>query len=105
MFGFLKSKGKRLVGIDFGASALKVVSGKMQGSKFSIEALGVEALPDELIDDRGVQNAQQVLEALIHTIDVAQQTDPKKAFGTAVHGNGIYTKRIVLPKMKKAEIT
>lgn len=104
MLSFFGSRGKRLVGVDFGASALKIVSGKMQGSKFSIDGFSVEELSDRVIDDRGIQDPQSVLNAVTQALNVASNIGEKAAFASAVHGSGVYTKRIILPKMKKSEI-
>ena len=104
MFGFLKSRGKRLVGIDFGASALKIMSGSLQGSKFSVDALSIVGLSGRAIDDRGIQDANKVLNVLLQALEASPKFSAKSSYATGVHGNGVYTKRITLPKIPKKEI-
>ncbi|NCN40169.1 type IV pilus assembly protein PilM [bacterium] len=104
MFGFLSSGGKRLIGIDFGASALKIVSGRLQGSKFAVDALSVLGLSGHAIDDRGIQDANKVLNTLLQALESSPKFSSKSAYATAVHGSGVYTKRITLPKIPKKEI-
>ncbi len=104
MFGFLSSGGKRLIGIDFGASALKVVSGRMQGSKFAVDAMSAIALSGRAIDDRGIQDANIVLNTLLQALETSNKFTAKAAYGAAIHGSGVYTKRITLPKIPKKEI-
>jgi len=97
------SSSKRLIGLDLGASALKVVSGKLNGNKFSLDALTVVPLPARVIDDRGIQDANTVLNAVMQALEMSDKYK-KASFGTAVHGPGVFTKRIVLPRIPKKEI-
>jgi type IV pilus assembly protein PilM len=97
------SKGKRLVGLDFGASALKIVSGKLSGGKFLMEHLTVIPLPPRAIDDRGIQDSPVVLNALLKGLEMSA-TYKKSSFAAAVHGPGVFTKRITLPRIPKKEI-
>jgi type IV pilus assembly protein PilM len=104
MFGSLfGSGGKRLVGLDFGASGLKIVSGKLNGGKFLIDALTVIPLSARAIDDRGIQDSEKVLVALKQGLEMSSSYK-KAAFGSAVHGPGVFTKRITLPRIPKKEI-
>jgi|GEM_PF-906546 len=100
LFGF---SGKHLVGLDFGASALKIVSGKLVGGKFLLENLTVIPLPPRAIDDRGIQDAGTVLGALGQGLEMSRAYK-KSAFASAVHGPGVFTKRITLPRIPKKEI-
>jgi type IV pilus assembly protein PilM len=97
------SSAKRLIGLDLGASALKIVSGKLNGSKFVLDALSVVPLPPRAIDDRGIQDANTVLNALMQALEMSDKYK-KASFATAVHGPGVFTKRIILPRIPKKEI-
>lgn len=97
------STSKRLIGLDLGASALKIVSGRLSGSKFSLDALTVVPLPARVIDDRGIQNANTVLSALTQALEMSK-IYKKSSFAAAVHGPGVFTKRIILPRIPKKEI-
>ena len=97
------SRGKRLVGLDFGASALKIVSGKLSGGKFLLENLTVVPLPPRAIDDRGIQDSAIVLKALMQGLEMSTSYK-KSSFASAVHGPGVFTKRITLPRIPKKEI-
>ncbi|MEO5667279.1 MAG: pilus assembly protein PilM [Bdellovibrionota bacterium] len=104
MLGSLFGSGaKRLVGLDFGASALKIVSGKLVGGKFLLENLTVIPLPPRAIDDRGIQDARAVLSALTQGLEMSASYK-KSSFAAAVHGPGVFTKRITLPRIPKKEI-
>jgi type IV pilus assembly protein PilM len=99
MFG----KSAKLIGLDLGASALKIVFGKLNGAKFHLEALTVVPLPVRAIDDRGVQDVNVVLNALMQALEM-NPAFRKNAYAAAVHGPGVFTKRITLPKIPKKEI-
>ncbi len=101
MFGFAK-KGKRLVGLDIGASAVKVLSGELAGSKFTVKALAIQPLPYRAIDERGIQDAASVQNAVVAAFQ--KMGEGGRDCAASVHGSGVLTKRILMPKIPKKEI-
>jgi type IV pilus assembly protein PilM len=94
--------GSRLIGIDIGASSIKVVAGQRVRTEFVVDRLAVVPLPFRSIDEQGVVNAEAVSQGINSALALL---DLKKSnLATAVRGNGVLTKRIVIPKIPKAEI-
>jgi type IV pilus assembly protein PilM len=91
-----------LVGVDIGASAVKIVSGTRRRSDFLIQKLSVVPLPYRAVDDRGIANADVVLQGL----ERACEAFGSQKFSACVNirGTGLFTKRIVIPKIAKKEI-
>lgn len=99
LFGGATSK---FVGIDVGASSVKVIAGTRGKNDFTVEKLGVVPLPTNAIDERGIVNGDAVTEAVRSALAVVNQKKPSVA--TSVHGPGVLTKRVVIPKIPKKEI-
>jgi type IV pilus assembly protein PilM len=101
LFGFAK-KGKRLIGLDIGASAVKLLSGDFAGSKFTVRSLAIQPLPYRAIDERGIQDSASVQNAVAAAFQKMNGESPDCA--ASIHGSGVLTKRIVMPKIPKKEI-
>lgn len=94
--------GSKLIGIDVGASSVKVVAGTLNKTEFSVEKLAVIPIPLRSIDERGIMNAEAVSEGIRNAVHATGQKKPTLA--TAVRGAGVLTKRVVIPKIPKKEI-
>ena len=103
LFGNLLGGGSSLVGVDVGASAIKLLKGRLQRNQFHVEACVVVPLPPGSIDERGITNGDAVASALRSAFDGASLRSPSVA--AALHGAGVLTKRISLSKqLPKKEI-
>jgi type IV pilus assembly protein PilM len=94
--------GSSLIGIDVGASAVKIVTGKKKKSSFVVEKLVIIPIPFRSIDDRGIVNFDAVSTGVSTALSEFGQKKPKVA--SALRGGGIITKRITIPKIPQKEI-
>ncbi len=95
-------KGKQLLGLDIGTSAVKVVLLKEQHKAYTLQALGIEPLPPEVIVDGAIMDIGIVVEA-IRKIMSAQRIKTKNV-AISVSGHSVIVKRITLPKMSQEEL-
>jgi type IV pilus assembly protein PilM len=96
------SEGKNLVGVDIGASSIKVVQLKESRKKLSIIKWGFAELPPQTIIDGHVMNAGVVSEALakIFTDQKIQMRD----VAVGVYGQSVIVRKITVPMMTPAEL-
>lgn len=89
--------------MDVGASAIKLLKGRLQKNQFHVEACAVVPLPPRSIDERGITNPDAVGAALRSALANSGLKSPSVA--VAMHGAGVLTKRISLSKqLPKKEI-
>jgi len=101
LLGF--GKGKQLIGLDIGTSAVKAVVLKDHYKTFQLQALGIEPLPPEVIVDGAVMDSAIVIEA-IQKILGTQKIRLKNA-AISVSGHAVIVKKITLPKMSQEELS
>jgi type IV pilus assembly protein PilM len=94
--------GKSLLGIDIGASAIKVVKGQIARGKFHVEELSSTPLPFGAISDRGIDDQGLVLSSLKNSLGPFGRA--LSNVSTSVKGAGVLTKRVVMPKVPEKEI-
>ena len=94
--------GVRLTGVDVGASSVKVITGTVGRGTFKVDALACIPLAYRVVDDRGIQNPQAVVDALVEAF--AQIGAKAPLVSTAMRGGAVLTKRVTIPKVKKEEI-
>jgi type IV pilus assembly protein PilM len=96
------AEGKNLVGVDIGASSIKVVQLKEARKKLQIVRWGFATLPAQTIIDGHVMNAGAVTEALarIFTDNKIQQKD----VAIGVYGQSVIVRKITVPMMTPAEL-
>ena len=98
-------KSKRLIGVDVGSSAIKVVELKPVSKgmqKYQLLTLGMEELAPQAIVDGAIMDASSVIEAIerifrdckIKSSDIA----------TSLSGSSVIIRRITLPKMSEEEL-
>jgi type IV pilus assembly protein PilM len=96
------SEGKNLVGVDIGASSIKVVQLKESRKKLSVIKWGFEALPPQTIIDGHVMNAGVVTESLLRVFN--DQKIQLKDVAIGVYGQSVIVRKITVPMMTPAEL-
>jgi type IV pilus assembly protein PilM len=100
--GLFGGGGQKLIGLDIGASSIKIVSGQKKGKIFQVEKLVIIPLPYKAIDERGIANYQAVSASVESAI---KEVGGKGALiATAVRGGGIITRRVTIPKIPQKDI-
>lgn len=102
LFGGLFGGGSSLVGIDVGASGVKIITGTKKKNGFHVDRLALLPLPARSIDERGFVNFDAVNSAIQEAVNSLGLKNPSVA--TALRGAGIITKRIVIPDTPPSEI-
>jgi type IV pilus assembly protein PilM len=102
MFGSLFSGGKKLVGMDVGSTAVKIVAGELKGSKFQVDQLIIEPFPVSNVEVMVTPDNQALIQAISKCLD--QVTAKKFKVAVGIKGAGILTKKILLPKIQKNDI-
>ncbi|MGA7121954.1 MAG: type IV pilus assembly protein PilM [Polyangiaceae bacterium] len=96
------AEGKNLVGVDIGASSIKVVQLKEARKKLQIVRWGYEALPPQTIIDSHVMNSGAVIEALQRIFHDGKIQQRDVAIG--VYGQSVIVRNISVPIMTAAEL-
>ena len=96
------SEGKNLVGVDIGASSIKVVQLKESRKKLQVIKWGFAQLPPQTIIDGHVMNAGAVTEALLKLF--ADQKIAQKDVCIGVYGQSVIVRKITVPMMTQAEL-
>ncbi len=96
------AEGKLLVGVDIGASSIKVVQIKESRRALSIIRHAHVELPRDTIIDGHVMNPSVVTEALQEVFARAKITQKEVAIG--VYGQSVIVRKIAMPLMTKEEL-
>jgi len=96
------AEGKNLVGVDIGASAIKVVQLKENRKRLSVVRYGYATLPPQTIIDGHVMNASVITEALLKIFADSKITQKDVAIG--VYGQSVIVRKITVPIMTAAEL-
>jgi len=96
------AEGKNLVGVDIGASSIKVVQLKEARKKLQVIKWGFAPLPPQTIIDGHVMNAGAVTEALARVFTDAKIQQRDVAIG--VYGQSVIVRKITVPMMTAAEL-
>jgi type IV pilus assembly protein PilM len=96
------AEGKNLVGVDIGASSIKVVQLKENRKRLSVIRYGYADLPPQTIVDGHVMNAGVITESLskIFTDEKISQKD----VAIGVYGQSVIVRKITVPMMTPAEL-
>lgn len=100
--GIEMAEGKNLVGVDIGASSIKVVQLKESRKKLTIVKSGFAALPPQTIIDGHVMNAGVVTEALAKIFN--DQKIQLRDVAIGVYGQSVIVRKITVPMMTPAEL-
>ena len=96
------AEGKNLVGVDIGASSIKVVQLREARKKLQVVRWGIAPLPPQTIIDGHVMNSGVVTEALariFHDGKIQQ-----KDVAISVYGQSVIVRKITVPMMTPAEL-
>ncbi len=96
------AEGKLLVGVDIGASSIKVVQLKESRRALAIVRFGHVDLPRDTIIDGHVMNPSVVTEALQHLFASSKISQKEVAIG--VYGQSVIVRKIAMPLMTKDEL-
>jgi type IV pilus assembly protein PilM len=96
------SEGKNLVGVDIGASSIKVVQLKEKGKKLQVVRWGYSPLAPQTIIDGHVMNASAVTEALLRIF--SEQKIQQRDVSIGVYGQSVIVRKITVPMMTQAEL-
>jgi type IV pilus assembly protein PilM len=96
------AEGKNLVGVDIGASSIKVVQLKETRKKLQVVRWGFAALPPQTIIDGHVMNAGAVTEGLARIFHDSKIQQRDVAIG--VYGQSVIVRKITVPMMTPAEL-
>lgn len=99
---FLSSGGKNLAGVDIGTSAVKVASLRKAGEKYTVEALGLESLPNDSIVDGAIISKLTVSEAIDRLFKGNEIGQDRIA--TSICGHSVIVKKITVPEQSKREL-
>lgn len=95
--------GSDVIGLDVGASALKLLKGRLNKNKFEVSEMSTIPLGRGAKDVHGVQNISMVSKAIVEALDECG-LNKKIKIASSVRGAGVITKRITIPKVPKREI-
>jgi type IV pilus assembly protein PilM len=96
------AEGKHLVGVDIGASAIKVVQLRETRRELTVVRWGVEPLPPQTLVDGHVINSGAVIEGLARVFRDQNITQRDVALG--VYGQSVIVRKITVPVMTPAEL-
>lgn len=96
------SEGKTLVGVDIGATSVKVCQLKDSRKGLGLVRLGFVPLDRQTIVDRHVMNASALVEALQRALAQAKIRDREVAL--SVTGQSVISRKITVPIMTTAEL-
>lgn len=95
-------EGKNLVGVDIGASAIKVVQLKESRKKLQVVRYGFAPLPAQTIIDGHVMNSGAVVEGLLKIFHDCKITQKDVAIG--LYGQAVIVRKISMPLMTNEEL-
>src|SRR6516165_10383204 len=96
------AEGRNLVGVDIGASSIKVVQLKESRKKLQVIRWGWAPLPPQTIIDGHVMNASAVTEALTRIFHDGKISQKDVAIG--VYGQSVIVRKITVPMMTNEEL-
>ena len=95
-------EGKNLVGLDIGASSIKVVQLKEKAKRFSVVRYAYAPLPPQTIVDGHIMNSSVVTETLQRLFKDARIAQKEVAIG--VYGQSVIVRKITVPMMTAEEL-
>jgi type IV pilus assembly protein PilM len=96
------SEGKPLVGVDIGATSIKICQLKESRKGFSLAKFGFCPLEPQTIVDRHVMNAQAVVDGLLRAFN--DNKIKQKDVALSVSGQSVISRKITVPIMTTAEL-
>ncbi|MDA2937721.1 pilus assembly protein PilM [Acidobacteria bacterium AH-259-A15] len=96
------AKGKNLVGLDVGSSAVKMVSLKPARGGYEVAGTGIETLPAGTIVEGVIAKREAVVGAITRIFD--SQRIKEEQVATSVSGHSVIVKKITLPVLNAEEV-
>jgi type IV pilus assembly protein PilM len=96
------AEGKNLVGVDVGASSIKVVQLKSSRKGTTVHRFGYAPLPPQTIIDGHIMSAGVVTEALLKIF--ADNKITTKDIAVGVYGQSVIVRKITVPMMTNEEL-
>jgi type IV pilus assembly protein PilM len=93
---------KKVVGVDIGASSIKLVELSRGRNSYNLESLGIAPLPKDSVVDGEIFNIGAVSRVLKELVQ-SSRSKGAKAY-TGIFGSGVVIKRIKVPVMTKNEL-
>ena len=93
---------KTCLGIDIGASSVKLCQLKRTKTGYALQHFGLVPLPSESIVDGAIMNSPRIVEAIQEL--VAANRIKTKQVALAVSGHSVIIKKIPLPQMTPEEL-
>lgn len=93
---------KLCVGIDIGASSVKLCQLKTQKGGYALQNFGLVPLPSEAVVDGALMNSPRIVEAIQEL--VAAHKIKNKHAAISLSGHSVIIKKIPLPKMSQEEL-
>ncbi|MGM0416424.1 MAG: type IV pilus assembly protein PilM [Thermodesulfobacteriota bacterium] len=94
---------KAILGIDIGASAIKMVQFKESKSGYILKVLDLEPLPSEAVVDSSIMDSSAVVQA-IHDLIERNSIGKNAEVAIAVSGHSVIVRKISLPLMTEEEL-
>ena len=94
--------GRNLVGVDIGASSIKVVQLREARKRLTVVKYGVMPLPPQTIVDGHIMNRAAVIDGL--SMIWNQQKIPQRDVAIGVYGQSVIVRKITVPMMTAAEL-
>jgi type IV pilus assembly protein PilM len=99
---FFGSKASRLIGLDVGSSAIKVVALQQNRSGYQVESAGVGPLPGGTIVEGVIAKPEGVVNSINRIFDSEKIKESQVA--ASVSGHAVIVKKIVLPISNPEEV-
>ncbi|MDA2925374.1 pilus assembly protein PilM, partial [Acidobacteria bacterium AH-259-L09] len=96
------AKGKNLVGLDVGSSAVKMVSLKPARGGYEVAGAAIETLPAGTIVEGVIAKREAVAGAITRIFD--SQRIKEEQVATSVSGHSVIVKKIALPVLNAEEV-
>ncbi len=93
---------KLCVGVDIGASSVKLCQLKKTGRGYTLERFGMVALPTDTVVDSALMNSAHVVQALQELVSTCRIKHKQVAL--AISGHSVIIKKITLPQMSRQEL-
>lgn len=91
----LNKKKPAILGLDISSTSVKLLELSRSGSKYKVESLAIEPLPDNAVAEKNIQDAEAVGETILKAVKKSG-TKVKNA-AVAVAGSAVITKIITMP--------
>lgn len=96
------SGSKTFTGLDVGASAIKLMRGSIKSGKMLVDHLSIEPLAFAAHNEQGIADSTLITAAISRAF--APMSGARRKCSVGIHGGGVLTKRITIPKVAQKDI-